>query len=129
MDSNYTLSHSHSLSLSLFYLFFILISFGYTHEFTFFFIYLFIFIEFLMIIYIRPFAFCTTLTCLKKKKKNCKYDTWCKIRQQLESNLKFNWIFSQFYLLIYIYILACNPCKHMNVFKIKRNFYYKNIND
>ena len=57
-----------------------------------------------MIIYIRPFAFCTTLTCLKKKKKNCKYDTWCKIRQQLESNLKPNWIFSLVYLLKNIYV-------------------------
>ena len=26
-------------------------------------------------------------------------------------------------------ILACNPCKRMNAFKIKHNFYYKNINN
>ena len=31
-------------------------------------------------------------------KKNLKLDTWRKIRQQLESNLESNWIFSQFWL-------------------------------
>ena len=31
--------------------------------------------------------------------------------------------------LSFIYILACNSCKNMNAFKIKHNFYYKNIND
>ena len=29
----------------------------------------------------------------------------------------------------YYLALACNPCKDMSVFKIKHNFYYKNIND
>ena len=27
-----------------------------------------------------------------------------------------------------LYILACNPCKHMNASKIKHKFYYKDIN-
>ena len=26
-------------------------------------------------------------------------------------------------------IYACNLCKHMDVFKFKHNFYYKNINN
>ena len=34
--------------------------------------------------------------CLKEK-KNLKLDMWRKIRQQLESNLESNWIFSQFW--------------------------------
>ena len=29
----------------------------------------------------------------------------------------------------FIYILACNSYKHMDAFKIKHTFYYKNIND
>ena len=32
---------------------------------------------------------------------------WRKIKQQLESNLKPNWIFFQLYLFIYIYICVC----------------------
>ena len=62
MDSNY----------SLFVLFFILISFGYIHEFTLSFFFLYLFIEFLMIIYVRPFVFCTSLTNLKQKFKKKK---------------------------------------------------------
>ena len=40
------------------------------------------------------------------------------------------------YVYIYIYthilvlvLLACNPCKRMNAFEIKHNFYYENINN
>ena len=32
-------------------------------------------------------------------------------------------------LFIINYILVCNPCKRIDVFKIKYNFYYKNINN
>ena len=32
-------------------------------------------------------------------------------------------------ILFIIIILECNPCKHMDAFKIKQNFYYKNINN
>ena len=32
-------------------------------------------------------------------------------------------------LFIINYILVCNPCKRIDVFKIKHNFYYKNINN
>ena len=30
---------------------------------------------------------------------------------------------------MYYMKLACNPCKCMSAFKIKNNFYYKNINN
>ena len=35
----------------------------------------------------------------------------------------------KFRLYIYMYILAYNTCKHRDAFKIKHNFFYKNINN
>ena len=37
---------------------------------------------------------------------------------------------SLYKLVCFFYLkLACNPSKHMDAFKIKHNFYYKNINN
>ena len=33
------------------------------------------------------------------------------------------------YMLCVVDIYACNPCKRMDAFKFKHNFYYKNINN